>query len=77
MPDTGYSWKQLNKLKHWTHVFPLVTFFGIVSAIEGKIFKMLGIVNFAAKQRSRILIWVFIVFLIAVENVRVYVKLVT
>jgi hypothetical protein len=78
VPDTGYRWKQLNKLNHWTHVFPPVTFFGIVSAIEGKIFKMLGIVNLAAQQKTRILIWVCVVFLVAVlENVRVCVKLVT
>lgn len=31
-------------------MFPPDTFFGIVSAIEGKIFKMLGIVNLAAEQ---------------------------
>lgn len=77
-PDTGYRWERL-KQNPWIHVFPLVTFFGIVvSAIEGKIFKMLGIVNLAAQKESRILIWVCIVFLVAVlENVGVYVKLVT
>jgi len=48
MPDTGYRWERL-KQNRWIHVFALVTFFGIVvSAIEGKICKMLGIVNLAA-----------------------------
>jgi hypothetical protein len=30
MSDTGYRWKRLNKLNRWTHVFPLVTIFGVV-----------------------------------------------
>ena len=39
---------------------------------------MLGIVNFAAQQESRILIWVYLMFLAAVlENVGVFMKLVT
>jgi hypothetical protein len=56
MPDAGYRWKRPNKLNRWTHVFPLVIFFGVVSAIEGKMFRMLGIVNLAAQQKNKILI---------------------
>jgi hypothetical protein len=77
MSDTGYRWKWLNEQNCWTWAFTPVTFFGtVVSAIEGKIFKMLGIVNLAAWQKGRI--WVCMVFRVAgLENVRLYVILVT